>query len=262
MTISNPIHGVGLDRYSDWYWAFRDQKTIEALGANDFTTSAHNIFLDISSSGGFPLLITYLILLMLVLIKGMIVLSKMKKPDHAFIAIFASWIGFNVYSVIGIGQIGILIWGWIFSGLILSWNSISLESKLLPGLKFSKNRFLQIFMIAIGIIMIFPVAKDSYSIKQAQVINTPREYLSYLENNEIEPYNIGIAVRKLKEFGLEAEGLNYTRQALLRFPNNYTLLELQYSNKFSTNFEKQLAYNKLLALNYYNRYLAKLKKTS
>ena len=260
MTTSNPALGIGLDRYSDWYWAYRDLNTIEALGPDDFTTSAHNIFLDISSSGGFPLLISYLILIILVFTKGLNELRKMDTPNYFFITLFSIWIGFITYSLVGIGQIGILIWGWIFAGLIIGWN-LNLQIKGNPQTTNLKiNRLTSLALFVTGTMLMLPMIKDSYSIKHAMIINSSKEYFNFLENNNIEPYNISRAIIKLNELGLELESLDYLRTAIVNFPNNYGLWTLQYSNKYSTLAEKQIAYENLLRLNYYNKYLAKSKK--
>jgi len=57
MTLEHPISGVGLDSYGDWY---RRTRTIEASlrrGPEVISNAAHNVLLDLSSNGGFPLLI-------------------------------------------------------------------------------------------------------------------------------------------------------------------------------------------------------------
>jgi O-antigen ligase len=63
MTVDNPVFGVGLDGYRDHYRASRDVVTALRPGSDAMTDSAHNVFLDISSGGGFPLLIIYVFLL-------------------------------------------------------------------------------------------------------------------------------------------------------------------------------------------------------
>jgi O-antigen ligase len=68
MTVENPIFGVGLDSYGDWY---RRSRTIEATlrrGPDVTSNAAHNVFLDISAYGGFPLLFIYVALMVLVVI--------------------------------------------------------------------------------------------------------------------------------------------------------------------------------------------------
>jgi O-antigen ligase len=259
MTMANPILGLGLDRYSDWYWAYRDQNTINVLGPGDFTTSAHNIFLDISSSGGFPLLVTYLLISILVFIKGISVFSKMTSPNYAFSALFASWIGFNVYSLVGIGQIGVFVWGWIFAGLILGWDLNFLNDDIFSGTRLKKYVFINFISIVVTTFLLFPLIKETYSIRQAKIMNSSEYYLNYLKNNKIEPFNISFAINKLNEFGLEAESVKYVRQSLLIYPNSYPLWTLQYTHKYTTQQEKLLAYENLLKLNFYNRYLSEKK---
>jgi hypothetical protein len=259
MATSNPMLGVGLDRYSDWYWAYRDQNTINVLGPDDFTTAAHNIFLDISSSGGFPLLITYFLISVLVFTKGISVFRKMTSPNYAFSALFASWIGFNVYSLFGIGQIGVFIWGWIFAGLILGWDSDFLSDKIFSNTRLKKYVLVNSISIIVGTFLVLPLIKETYSIRQSKIVNSSEYYLNYLRNNKIEPSNISFAISKLNDFGLEAESLKYIKQSLLKYPNNYPLWTLQYSHKYTTQQEKLLAYENLLRLNFYNRYLAEQK---
>jgi O-antigen ligase len=67
ITQGNPMFGVGLDGYRDSYRLYRDQIAAER-NPSAMVDSAHNVFLDISSGGGFPLLIIYCGLIFLVLI--------------------------------------------------------------------------------------------------------------------------------------------------------------------------------------------------
>jgi O-antigen ligase len=48
MTLDNPVFGVGLDGYRDYYRASRDLVTALRPGSDAMTDSAHNVFLDIS----------------------------------------------------------------------------------------------------------------------------------------------------------------------------------------------------------------------
>lgn len=63
MTWNNPFFGVGPDGYRDYYRSYRDLTTASRTDSNVPTDSAHNGLLDLSSSGGLPLLMIYLILL-------------------------------------------------------------------------------------------------------------------------------------------------------------------------------------------------------
>ena len=57
MTTENPVFGVGLDSYGDWYRFARTEVAALRRGPDVTSNSAHDVFLDISSNGGFLLLI-------------------------------------------------------------------------------------------------------------------------------------------------------------------------------------------------------------
>ena len=121
MLKANPIFGVGLDSFGDWYWSVRSAPAaLNSLDAN--TNSAHNVYLDIASNGGFPLLVAYLALNVLVLFRGIKLLKNSPKFDPYFSAIFVGWIGYQAQSFISINQLGLAVWGWLFGGLVLGYS--------------------------------------------------------------------------------------------------------------------------------------------
>jgi len=123
MLKANPLFGVGLDSYGDWYWAVRSAPAaLNSLTAN--TNSAHNVNLDIASNGGFPLIITYLALNGLILFRGIKHLKNSPKFDPYFSAIFVGWIGYQAQSLISINQLGLAVWGWLFGGLVLGYSFV------------------------------------------------------------------------------------------------------------------------------------------
>jgi O-antigen ligase len=121
MTIEHPVFGVGLDSYRDWYYRSRDLVTASRPESSNYTDSAHNVFLDFSANGGFPLLFFYLGLIVLTFISALKVLKRMQKFDAYFVAIFIVWIGYLAQSLISINQIGLAVWGWLTSGLIIGY---------------------------------------------------------------------------------------------------------------------------------------------
>lgn len=253
MTNSKPLLGMGLDRYGDWYWAYRDLENINALGVNDFSTSAHNIFLDLSSSGGYTLLISYLILIFYVFYIG---IQKVKKNNSwEIFALFSTWVGFNIYSLISIGQIGLLIWGWVLGGLIVNW-----DKDKRTNIVFTPNRKVVNSLIALsfllGCAVVQPVVQESYQIRKAITIDTKEVYLNYLQNNFIEPNNIALSINKLQQFGLQSESRTILRKSVNTFPDNYNLWETIYLNSNFSKTERADAYQNLLRLNFYNRILA------
>ena len=121
MLKANPIFGIGLDSFGDWYWSVRSAPAaLNSLNAN--TNSAHNVYIDIASNGGFPLLIAYLALNGLILFRGIIQIKNSPKFDPYFSAIFVGWIGYQAQSFISINQLGLAVWGWLFGGLVLGYS--------------------------------------------------------------------------------------------------------------------------------------------
>jgi hypothetical protein len=121
MTVDHPIFGVGMDSYGDWYRRSRTLAATLRRGPDTTSNAAHNVFLDFSSYGGFPLLIIYMALMALVLISAVKVLKNSKGFDPVFVGLFGGWVAFQAQSIISINQIGLAIWGWVLSGLIIGY---------------------------------------------------------------------------------------------------------------------------------------------
>ena len=119
MSIENPIFGVGLDSYGDWY---RRARTVEATvrrGPDVTSNAAHNVLLDFSSNGGLPLLVIYLLITLLVITSIVKVLKRSVEFDPVFSGLVAVWVAYQAQSIISLNQLGLAVWGWIISGLII-----------------------------------------------------------------------------------------------------------------------------------------------
>jgi hypothetical protein len=114
---------VGLDSYGDWY---RRSRTIEATlrrGPDVTSNAAHNVLLDFSSNGGFPLLIIYLVLVALVIRAALRSIRRSSGFDPVFVGLCSVWIAYQAQSLISLNQLGLAVWGWILSGLIIGWDA-------------------------------------------------------------------------------------------------------------------------------------------
>jgi len=63
MLLNNPLTGVGIDSYDDWYRAERGIISALRTSLTRTANSAHNISIDIAAGGGFPLLISHLLII-------------------------------------------------------------------------------------------------------------------------------------------------------------------------------------------------------
>jgi hypothetical protein len=121
MTLENPLFGVGLDSYGDWY---RRARTLEATlrrGPEVTSNAAHNVLLDFSSNGGFPLVLIYLTLMVLVAISAFKLLKRSNGFNPAVAGLIAVWVAYQAQSIISLNQLGLAVWGWIISGLIIGY---------------------------------------------------------------------------------------------------------------------------------------------
>jgi len=119
MLMHNPLTGVGMDSYDDWYRAERGIISAFRTGLGRTANSAHNISLDVAAGGGFPLLICYLILLGIIAFNILKGLKKGLAKNSIFMAASMSWIAYQVQAAVSINQIGVGVWGWILGGLLL-----------------------------------------------------------------------------------------------------------------------------------------------
>ena len=132
MTVDHPFFGFGIDSYGDWYRRGRTLAATVRRGPDVTANAAHNVFLDISSNGGFPLAAVYLALMVLVVISAIKVLRRNTGFNPAFAGLVAGWVAFQAQSIISINQIGLAIWGWVFSGLIIGYEINTRDAIVTP----------------------------------------------------------------------------------------------------------------------------------
>ena len=126
MTLKRPFFGVGMDSYGDWYRTVRGLISTTRTGPERTANTAHNIFLDISSNGGFPFLIVYLTLLALAFTSAIKLIKSSRNLDFIFIAIFSSWISYQIQAAVSINQVGVGVWGWILTGALIGYSRMDL----------------------------------------------------------------------------------------------------------------------------------------
>lgn len=118
MTLRNPIFGVGLDSYGDYYREYRGYISTVRTGPDRVANTAHNIFLDISSNGGLPLLIGYLMIIAFVVMKSFRIFRDRSKFESSYTTIFVVWVAYQIQALISINQIGVGVWGWLLTGAL------------------------------------------------------------------------------------------------------------------------------------------------
>ena len=234
MTLENPVFGVGLDSYGDWY---RRSRTIEATlrrGPDVTSNAAHNVFLDISSYGGFPLVLIYITLMLLVVISAVKVIKRSQGFNAGFVGLIAGWVAFQAQSIISINQIGLALWGWVLSGLIIGYEINTRDAASVAENKTGKSitkpeqasagTTLAMFVgLIVGVLVGMPPYLASAQYKGALESGDPTVVQ---ESAYIWPVDysrmIQVAIT-LNDNKLEDQGLQVALDAVERFPDNYVV---------------------------------------
>ena len=120
MMVDHPLIGVGMDGYGDAYLRSRPA-SFYSSGFSTFSDTAHSIPLDIGSNGGFPLFIAYVSVIFFVLLSIVRIMKRKTEFDVVFATIVAAWVAYQAQSLISINQLGLGVWGWSLSGLIIGY---------------------------------------------------------------------------------------------------------------------------------------------
>lgn len=133
MLKENFFFGVGQDRYGAYFKLFREPSYSLKYGFDITSSNAHNTPIQLFATGGLFFGLLYLIIVGLVLKAGMIGIKKSIGQKRILITtIFAGWLAYQAQSLISIDNLGISIWGWLLSGLViaLSSNIVSPENSI------------------------------------------------------------------------------------------------------------------------------------
>ena len=249
MTVDNPIFGVGLDSYGDWYRRSRDLEATVRTSPDRISNAAHNVFLDVSSYGGFPLLLLYMSLMALVIVSAVKVIKRSQEFSAGFVGLISGWVAFQAQSIISINQIGLALWGWVLSGLIIGYEINTRDGEVVVEKMTGKNAVrtaqssagsvLGMFVgLIIGVLVGMPPYLASAKYKSALETGNPAviqeaAYIWPLEASRM----IQVAMT-LNENKLESQGLEVAIDATKSFPDNYGVWAALYEMKGVKELEK------------------------
>jgi hypothetical protein len=137
----HPLTGVGMDSYGDWYRRTRSEQAATSLpGPRTVTNAAHNVVIDFFAFGGWPLLLSYLGMLLLAAIAIVRVLRRGKQYEVVFVALSTTWACYQAQSLISINQIGLAIWGWILTAALVSYEFATRPTTINPISQAAKSQ--------------------------------------------------------------------------------------------------------------------------
>ena len=114
----HPIFGVGIDRFGEFY---RQYAVKNQVVQGQITDNAHNVYLQLLSTGGLILFIPFLALIFYITLKGAMGFRTQNKVIRIRIAsIFGIWVSSLALNLIAVDSLGVAIWFWISGGLLLA----------------------------------------------------------------------------------------------------------------------------------------------
>jgi len=260
MTVENPIFGVGMDSYGDWY---RRSRTIEATlrrGPDVISNAAHNVFLDMSANGGFPLLMIYAALVVLVVVSVIKVLRRQTGFDPAFAGIVGGWIAFQAQSIISINQIGLAIWGWVLSGLIIGYEINTRDKAKVEVIAKKGKTAVKSAQLSAGSVVVLFVALLLGTLVGIPPYLASAKHKSALETSNpiviqeaafiwpIDPSRMIQVALILNNNKFESEALKVTLDATSRFPDNYVVWAALNFMKSASDEQRKLALSQMKRL--------------
>lgn len=264
MTLDNPLFGVGLDSYGNWYRFSRSQAAALRRGPDVTSNSAHNVFLDISSNGGFFLLIAYLLILALVIRSAIRILKRAEGFDALGVALISSWLAYLIQSVISINQLGLAIWGWTLSGAIIGYDLYrdqpqigrAKQRKAKPGEQVPPSLVLTAALsLGIGILVaIWPVSQDiSYreALESGDAVKIERAADKFPRSAHYYSYTANI----LQENELDQRALVLIKKAIKENPRDFNAWKLLAANSKATESQRAAAIAEMRQLDPFNNTL-------
>jgi O-antigen ligase len=266
MANENPFFGVGLDSYGDWYRAERSLEAVIRRGADVTTNSAHNVFLDFASNGGWILFAFYVGIILLMFSASRLLLKDMFEFNLKTVAIVVIWACYQVQSIISINQIAIAIWGWVLGGAIIgmaaqdsdksknSDKSKSLKTRETLPARVVISSFVGAFLGLI--ICIWPFSRDiqfKSSIESGLAVRIYNASNQFPPSSYYQVYASGLFLNNR----LYPQSIEAAKLALLTNPRDFNAMQLLVKNPDLSLSEKSEIYVKMRKLDPFNTNIEK-----
>jgi hypothetical protein len=271
--LSNLFSGVGMDTFGNWYRRTRSLNAVtQTPGAEVTTNAAHNVPIDFFANGGVPLALSYLFLTFITVVAIVRILKRENGYDPLSVSLIVGWICYQTQSIISINQIGLAIWGWVFSGAIISLERVTREQVPtqnagigLPNKKLGFNRASSTFDstglravlgMAIGILLYIPPFSADLSYQTALNKREVAALERSLEGGYFKPldsYRLANTVQILEKSNLPELALKYARKGVEFNPDYTDAWKMLYYVTGATEAEKKNARDQLIRLDPLNK---------
>ena len=182
MAKAHLITGVGLDSYGDYYRQYRDATAGQRRGLDLYSDTAHNLLIDLASTGGLLLLLSYIALNVLVF-RSIIKTYKVSRAlNMESLALPIVWLAFQIQTLISVNVSSLAIWGWLAAGLLISGSNQLIDD--VPIRARSKGRVVKtksaieikaVSLALVFLILVFPLLLNDFKIGSAVKSTNPTD---------------------------------------------------------------------------------------
>jgi hypothetical protein len=217
------------------------------------------VLLDFSAYGGFALVLIYIALMVLVIVSMVKVIKRSQGFSGGFVGLVAGWVAFQAQSIISINQIGLAIWGWVLSGLIIGYEINTRGGEMVAEKntgkkekKVSQTSAGSVVGISIGLIMGVLVGMPPYlaSAKYKGALETSNPTV-IRQAAYIWPADVSRMIQvslTLNDNKLEDQGLKVALDATERFPDTFAVWATLSIMKSATEGQKEQALEQMKRL--------------
>jgi hypothetical protein len=245
-----------MDSFGDWYRRARDLRAITLPGVNTVVNTAHNVPLDMFSFGGWPLFLSYLLIVVISLLAAFRIAKKMIGYDPVGVGLITAWVCYQVQSIISINQIGLAVWGWALSGCLIGYErylsrepdgfqNSDMTSKTKKSTKSEAKVTLHVAAFAlVGFLLALPPLTADVSLRNAQTSRDALKVESTMKSSIFNPLNtqkFALNIQAFEESQLFDLSHKYALEAVKWNPESYDLWRILFLIKNSTPKERELA---------------------
>jgi hypothetical protein len=216
--------------------------------------------LDLLAYGGIPLFASFLFLFTLSAVSVVRIVFRKREYDWVGVGLIVGWTCYHVQSIISINQIGLAMWGWVLSGLIIGYeintrNVVVAETVVKKGrvavkpAQTSASSVVALFVaFVLGVLVGMPPYVASARYKSALETSNPTVIQEAAYIWPIDSSRMIQVAMTLNENKLEAQGLEVALDATKKFPNNYSVWATLDAMKSATAEQKAQAQKEMKRL--------------
>jgi O-antigen ligase len=134
----NPIFGVGIDRFGEYYRQYAVQNQVVQ---GQITDNAHSVYMQILATGGLITFIPYVLVIFYITYIGLKAMLKASGAAKLRIAgIFGIWLGTAAINIVAIDNLGVAVWFWITGGVLIAASSSAINQETSNSMNGAQTR--------------------------------------------------------------------------------------------------------------------------